>query len=91
MRQIVEIVKRTYCGTFALQYMHISDPEQAAWLKERGDDAFYGHGDPRSVTYLQLAAGLDSHNAKVLRSEKSESWRPMTRGGSRPRFAREWR
>ncbi len=35
MRQIVEIVKRTYCGTFALQYMHISDPEEAAWLKER--------------------------------------------------------
>ncbi|MBL4918752.1 2-oxoglutarate dehydrogenase E1 component [Szabonella alba] len=35
MRQIVEIVKRTYCGTFALQYMHISDPEQASWLKER--------------------------------------------------------
>ncbi|MGB0658670.1 MAG: 2-oxoglutarate dehydrogenase E1 component [Mangrovicoccus sp.] len=35
MRQIVEIVKRTYCGTFALQYMHISDPEQAGWLKER--------------------------------------------------------
>ncbi len=28
-------MKRTYCGTFALQYMHISDPEQAAWLKER--------------------------------------------------------
>ncbi|MDP1577801.1 MAG: thiamine pyrophosphate-dependent enzyme, partial [Cypionkella sp.] len=35
MRQIIDIVKRTYCGTFALQYMHISDPEQAAWLKER--------------------------------------------------------
>jgi 2-oxoglutarate dehydrogenase E1 component len=35
MRQIIEIVKRTYCGTFALQYMHISDPEQAGWLKER--------------------------------------------------------
>ena len=35
MRQIVEIVRRTYCGTFALQYMHISDPEQAGWLKER--------------------------------------------------------
>lgn len=35
MRQIIEIVKRTYCGTFALQYMHISDAEQAAWLKER--------------------------------------------------------
>jgi len=35
MRQMLEIVKRTYCGTFALQYMHISDPEQSGWLKER--------------------------------------------------------
>mgnify|MGYP001627997056 CR=1 FL=1 len=35
MRQILAIVKRTYCGTFALQYMHISDPAQAGWLKER--------------------------------------------------------
>ncbi|MCB6178531.1 2-oxoglutarate dehydrogenase E1 component [Rhodobacter sp. Har01] len=35
MRQIMDLVKRTYCGTFALQYMHISDPEQAGWLKER--------------------------------------------------------
>ena len=35
MRQIIDIVKRTYCGTFALQFMHISDPEQAGWLKER--------------------------------------------------------
>jgi 2-oxoglutarate dehydrogenase E1 component len=35
MRQILDILKRTYCGTFALQYMHISDPEQSSWLKER--------------------------------------------------------
>ncbi|MDA5558349.1 2-oxoglutarate dehydrogenase E1 component [Shimia sp. MMG029] len=35
MRQIMAIVKRTYCGTFALQYMHISNPEEAGWLKER--------------------------------------------------------
>jgi 2-oxoglutarate dehydrogenase E1 component len=35
MREILDIVRRTYCGTFALQYMHISDPEQSAWLKER--------------------------------------------------------
>ncbi len=35
LREIVEIVRRTYCGTFALQYMHISNPEEAAWLKER--------------------------------------------------------
>ena len=35
MREIVNIVTRTYCGTFALQYMHISNPEEAGWLKER--------------------------------------------------------
>ena len=35
MREILAIVKRTYCGTFALQYMHISTPTQAGWLKER--------------------------------------------------------
>ncbi|MEL6432760.1 MAG: 2-oxoglutarate dehydrogenase E1 component, partial [Pseudomonadota bacterium] len=35
IREILAIVRRTYCGTFALQYMHISDPEQSSWLKER--------------------------------------------------------
>ena len=35
IREILGIVRRTYCGTFALQYMHISDPEQSSWLKER--------------------------------------------------------
>ncbi len=35
LREIIDILQRTYCGTFALQFMHISDPEQVAWLKER--------------------------------------------------------
>ena len=35
IRQIVDLMKRTYCGTFAIQFMHISNPEEAAWLKER--------------------------------------------------------
>ncbi|WP_118133315.1 2-oxoglutarate dehydrogenase E1 component [Oceanicella sp. SM1341] len=35
LREITALVKRTYCGTFALQYMHISNPEEASWLKER--------------------------------------------------------
>ena len=35
LRQIIDILQRTYCGTFALQFMHISDPEQVSWLKER--------------------------------------------------------
>ncbi len=39
MNEILAIVKRTYCGTFALQYMHISNPEEASWLKERIEGA----------------------------------------------------
>ncbi|RJL05775.1 2-oxoglutarate dehydrogenase E1 component [Paracoccus siganidrum] len=35
IRQITDLMRRTYCGTFALQFMHISNPEEAAWLKER--------------------------------------------------------
>jgi len=35
IREILGVVRSTYCGTFALQYMHISDPEQSGWLKER--------------------------------------------------------
>jgi len=46
MQQILDLVKRTYCGTFALQYMHISDPEQAGWLKERIE----GYGKEISFT-----------------------------------------
>ena len=38
MRQVITKLRKTYCGTFALQYMHISDPEQAAWLKTRIED-----------------------------------------------------
>ena len=35
MKEIIDIVRRTYCGTFALQYMHISNPDESQWLKER--------------------------------------------------------
>ncbi|PWE18280.1 2-oxoglutarate dehydrogenase E1 component [Marinicauda salina] len=35
VRQILEILKRTYCGTFAVEFMHISNPEEKAWLQER--------------------------------------------------------
>ena len=46
MRQIIDIVKRTYCGTLAVQYMHISNPAESAWLKERIE----GYGKEISFT-----------------------------------------
>jgi len=39
VRQIVEILKRTYCSTLGVEYMHISDPEQKAWIQNRMEGA----------------------------------------------------
>lgn len=33
--QMLEILNRTYCSTIGMEYMHISDPAQKAWLQER--------------------------------------------------------
>ncbi len=35
VRQILEILQRTYCGNVGVQYMHISNIEEKAWLQER--------------------------------------------------------
>ncbi len=35
LREIVAILKRTYCQTLGVEFMHISDPAQKAWLQER--------------------------------------------------------
>ncbi len=35
LRQILDILKRTYCGTIGAEYMHISDPPQRAWIQDR--------------------------------------------------------
>ncbi|HEY7852649.1 MAG TPA: 2-oxoglutarate dehydrogenase E1 component, partial [Caulobacteraceae bacterium] len=35
LREILAIVRRTYCGAVGVQYMHISDPAEKAWLQRR--------------------------------------------------------
>jgi len=66
MRQIIEIVRRTYCGTFALQYMHISNPEQASWLKERIE----GYGKEIAFTKMGRKAILN----KLVEAEGFEKF-----------------
>ncbi|MZE41500.1 2-oxoglutarate dehydrogenase E1 component, partial [Streptomyces sp. SID5477] len=42
IRQVLDILKRTYCGNIGIQYMHIAEPEEKAWLQQRfeGPDKF---------------------------------------------------
>ena len=72
MNEILAIVQRTYCGTFALQYMHISDPEQAGWLKERIE----GYGKEIAFTKNGRKAILNSLvEARVLKNScMSNTW-----------------
>lgn len=35
IREIVAILRRTYCQTLGVEFMHISDPEEKAWIQER--------------------------------------------------------
>ncbi|CAL8976216.1 2-oxoglutarate dehydrogenase E1 component [Rhodoplanes serenus] len=35
LRQIIAILKRTYCQTLGVEFMHITDPAQKAWIQER--------------------------------------------------------
>jgi 2-oxoglutarate dehydrogenase E1 component len=39
IREIVAIVKRTYCTTLGVEFMHISDPAQKAWIQQRIEGA----------------------------------------------------
>ena len=39
IRQIVDILKRTYCHTLGVEFMHISDPEQKGWIQQRIEGA----------------------------------------------------
>ncbi|MEM7768694.1 MAG: 2-oxoglutarate dehydrogenase E1 component, partial [Pseudomonadota bacterium] len=35
VREMLDILKRTYCSTMGIQFMHIADPEEKGWLQQR--------------------------------------------------------
>jgi 2-oxoglutarate dehydrogenase E1 component len=35
IREILQIVRRTYCGHVGVQYMHIAEPDEKRWIQER--------------------------------------------------------
>ncbi|MDX2265103.1 MAG: 2-oxoglutarate dehydrogenase E1 component [Hyphomicrobiales bacterium] len=35
MREIIALLRKTYCGTTGYEYMHISSPEEKAWIQQR--------------------------------------------------------
>ena len=39
VREILAVLRETYCGPIGVEYMHIQDPDQKAWLQKRIEGA----------------------------------------------------
>ena len=69
LREIIVILRRTYCGNLGIQYMHIAEPEEKAWLQERieGRD---NEGNDREITFT--ANGKRAILSKLIEAETFE-------------------
>jgi len=75
VREMLDILRRTYCSTFAIEFMHISDPEEKAWLQERieGRDkeiSFTKRGKLAILEKLIEAEGFEKFLAKKYTGTK---------------------
>ena len=64
IREMVAILERTYCQTLGVEFMHITDPAQKAWIQERieGPDkeiAFTKEGKRAILQKLVEAEGFE--------------------------------
>ena len=66
IRQIVDILKRTYCNTLGVEFMHISDPAQKAWLQKRIE------GADKAISFTPL--GKKAILRKLIEAEGFENF-----------------
>ena len=64
-REILDILRRSYCGPVGVEFMHIQDPEQKAWIQRRVEGAPWSHsfeaaGRKKILQQLTEAEGLES-------------------------------
>lgn len=64
LREMLDILKRTYCSTLGVEFMHISDPAAKSWIQQRieGPDkqvAFTAQGKKAILNKLIEAEGFE--------------------------------
>ncbi|MDH3740764.1 MAG: 2-oxoglutarate dehydrogenase E1 component, partial [Hyphomicrobiales bacterium] len=64
LRKMLAILKRTYCSTMGVEFMHISDPTQKAWLQERIE------GPDKEITFTDF--GKKAILEKMIEAEGFE-------------------
>ena len=53
LRKILGILRDTYCRTIGLEYMHIQDPEQRAWIQEQVERPWQKPGHDEQMRILE--------------------------------------
>jgi 2-oxoglutarate dehydrogenase E1 component len=66
MRQIIDILKRTYCSTLGIEYIHITDPKQKQWIQERIE------GENKEISFTK--EGKKAILNKLIESEGFENF-----------------
>ena len=62
--EMLDILRRTYCSTIGIEFMHISDPLEKAWLQERIE------GPDKGIAFT--TAGKKAILAKLIEAETFE-------------------
>jgi 2-oxoglutarate dehydrogenase E1 component len=56
LREIIDILREAYCQTIGIEYMHIQDPEQKAWIQNRVEgidrSRWLSNDDKRYVLFM---------------------------------------
>ena len=65
LREIIDILRRTYCGPLGVEFMHIQNPTQKNWIQKRVENAPWGAlfdiaGKREILTQLTEAEGFEA-------------------------------
>jgi len=65
LREIIDILRRTYCGVLGVEFMHIQDPTQKDWIQRRVENAPWGalfnvDGKREILSQLTEAEGFEA-------------------------------
>lgn len=66
LREIIEILERTYCSTIGVEYMHIAEPDEKAWIQERIE------GREKEITFTDM--GKQAILQKITEAETFEKF-----------------
>jgi len=66
LNQILNILKRTYCSTIGYEFMHMGDPDEKAWIRDRIE------GPEKDITFTEN--GKKAILNKIIQAEGFEKY-----------------